>query len=701
MNHAEPAGAGKVTADHLRRGAYLYVRQSSLKQVVNNTESTQRQYALRGRAVALGWGEGQITVIDTDQGQSGASTAGRDGFQRLVSEVSLGRAGIVLGLEVSRLARNNTDWHRLLEICALTQTLILDEDGLYDPRNFNDRLVLGLKGTMSEAELHLLKARLRGGQLSKARRGELKQALPIGYVHDGADHIVKDPDSSVRGAVERVFTLFEATGSARQVVIAFARDRLSFPARIRTGAHKGELTWGPLKHWRVLSLLHNPCYAGAFCYGRKRGARTPEGRATLIDVPRDQWTTLIKDHHPGYIGFDQWEANLAQLAEHAASRGEDRKAGPPREGPALLQGLVICGKCGRRMTVGYRQLRDEIFPDYRCMTQAIQEGSTVCERLPGAGVDAALTRLVFDHLTPLTIDAALQVTDELTARAEEADRLRAAQITRTQHRADLARRRYLAVDPDNRLVADTLEADWNNALREVTAAKDAYDRATREAASLDQSTRDRLTALAGDVQRLWSDPDTPMRERKRIVRLLVTDVTLTRVDQRITAHVRLRGGQHHALALPTPLGKAKSWQTHPDTVALIDQLLDHHTHREIAAILVERGITTGKRNTFTELLVRDVRDNYGLTHRYQRLRDQGLLTFEEYACAIGTSPGTVKIWRRTGLIEGVAYNDKNCYLFHPPGPEHPAPEAAQGIKISDRLAARQASNNAESQRRAV
>ncbi|MGX4694392.1 recombinase family protein [Streptomyces sp. JNUCC 63] len=694
----QPSGGGKVTADHLRRGAYLYVRQSSLKQVVNNTESTARQYALRGRAVALGWNEGQITVIDTDQGQSGATTTGRDGFQLLVSEVSLGRAGIVLGLEVSRLARNSTDWHRLLEICALTGTLILDEDGLYDPRSFNDRLVLGLKGTMSEAELHVLRARLRGGQLSKARRGELKQALPVGYVHDHADRIVKDPDAAVRTAVERVFTLFAATGSARQVVIAFARDKLSFPARIRTGPHKGELVWGPLKHWRVLSLLHNPCYAGAFVYGRRRATRTAQGTFAWATVPRDQWMTLIEDHHEGYLSFAQWEANCQTLAGNAAGHGEDRKAGPAREGPALLQGLAICGKCGRRMTVGYRQYRDEIFPDYRCMTRAIQDGARVCERLPGKAIDTAVTRLLLNTLTPLAVDAALKVSDQLIAQAAEADRLRATHVQRAQHRADLARRRYLAVDPDNRLVADTLEADWNHALREVAAAKETYERAKTEAAPLEQAVRDRLTTLAADVHTLWADPATPMRERKRIARLLITDVTLTRTDQ-ITAQIRLSGGQHHTLTVPIPLSGGKSWQTHPDTVALVDELLDHHTHREIAKILNERGLTSGKGRPFTELLVRDIRDNYQLTHRYQRLRDRGLLTHEEYATAVGTTAQTVKIWRRAGLIDGVPYNDKSCYLYPPPGPD--APHVEMGIKLSDRIAAREAAQSAESQRSAV
>jgi hypothetical protein len=337
------------------------------------------------------------------------------------------------------------------------------------------------------------------------------------------------------------------------------------------------------------------------------------------------------------------------------------------------------------------------------MTKAIQDGGRVCERLPGKAVDRAVTRLLLDTLTPLAVDAALKVTDQLTARAAEADRLRASHVQRAQHHADLARRRYLAVDPDNRLVADTLEADWNHALREVAAAKDTYERAKTEAAPLEQAVRDRLGTLAADVQALWADPDTPMRERKRIARLLITDVTLTRATAitAITAQVRLSGGRHHTLTVPLPLAGGKAWQTHPDTVALIDELLDHHTHREIAKILNQRGLTSGKGQAFTDLLVRNIRDSYGLTHRYERLRERGLLSFEEYAAAVGASVTTIKIWRRTGLIEGIAYNDKNCYLFHPPGPGHPAPDVAQGIKISDRIAAQQAALSAQSQRSAV
>ena len=673
--------AGKVTAAHVRRGAYLYIRQSSLKQVVNNTESTARQYALRSRAVALGWREEQITVIDTDQGRSGASTAGRDGFAQLTAAVSLGQAGIVLGLEVSRLARNSTDWHRLLEICALTGTLILDEDGLYDPRQFNDRLVLGLKGTMSEAELHLLGMRLRGGQLSKARRGELKQMLPIGYVYNPLDQVVIDPDQQVRAAVARVFALFEQTGSARAVVGAFARDNLPFPTLIRKGPHKGELVWEQLRHWRVLSLLHNPCYAGAFCYGRRRTVHTPDGKTGFELLPREAWDTLIPDHHPGYITFEQYEANTAALAANAATRTENRTTGPAREGPALLQGLVVCGRCGRRMTVGYRQHRGQLFPDYRCMNKSIQYGEKVCQVVPGRTLDPAVEQLLLGELTPLAVEACLAVTEEITARAKEADRLRALHVQRARQRADLARRRYLAVDPDNRLVADTLEADWNHALAAARAAQEDYEHAHAAARPLREAEQQRLLALAADVHELWHDPSTPMRERKRIARLLIQDVTLVKNEQ-ITAHVRLSGGRSHTLTIARPLSGGKAWQTHPDTVALIDELLDDHTHRQIAAILNTRGITSGKGLPFHELMVRDIRDQYQLTHRYQRLREQGLLTFAEYAAALATTEQTVKIWRRNGLIQGVPYNERNGYLFHPPGPD--APTVQQGAPYTTR-----------------
>ena len=541
-----------MTGAHLARTAYLYVRQSTLRQVLTNTESATRQYALRQRAIALGWPAEQVVTIDCDQGQSGASAADREGFQRLVAEVGMGRAGIVLGLEVSRLARNNADWHRLLEICALSGTLICDEDGLYDPGEFNDRLLLGLKGTMSEAELHFIRARLRGGQLSKARRGELKMPLPVGLVYDPADRVVLDPDASVRDAISHLFTVFARTGSARAVVQDFARDGLLFPVRIRKGARKGELTWTSLGHWQVLRALHNPRYAGAFAYGRRREARTPDGKKTFLTVPREQWTALFTDAHPGYLTWEQFEANQQLLLANAAAHGQERDRGPAREGSALLQGLAICGRCGRRITVRYHVRRGIQIPDYECVRACIDTGGPRCLTVPGAAVDTAVGQLLLDTVTPLALDVALSVQTELETRADEADTLRRRHVERTRQHADLARRRYLAVDPNNRLVADSLEADWNDALRALRAAEDDYDTAAAKAAeTLSEQNKARIRSLATDFPALWSDPATPPRERKRMTRLVIEDITLAKTDQ-IHLHVRFRGGTTTSLTVPIP-----------------------------------------------------------------------------------------------------------------------------------------------------
>src|SRR5258705_268610 len=345
--------ASKVTAAHLSRRALLYIRQSSLKQVIHNTESAIRQYDLRGKAISLGWASGQITVIDIDQGHSGASAADREGFQQMVAEVSLGRAGIVLGLECSRLARNSADWHQLLELCGMTGTLICDEDGLYDRGTLKDRFVLGLKGTMAEGELIFIKAWLRGGQLSKARRGELIMPLPVGLVYDAAGHVILDPDTAVRGALAHLFTTFEATGSATACVKAFRAAGLSFPWRHLKGPRKGETDWKPLAHHTVLRVLHNPRYAGAFTYGRHAHPKQPNGKTTSRMLPRQEWISFIPGAHPGYITLEQYDANIARLAANAAAHGRDRAAGPPREGPALLQGIIICGRCGGRMNIRY------------------------------------------------------------------------------------------------------------------------------------------------------------------------------------------------------------------------------------------------------------------------------------------------------------------------------------------------------------
>lgn len=678
--------ASKVSAGHLTRSAYLYVRQSTLRQVLTNTESTARQYALRQKAIALGWPADQVITIDVDQGQSGASAADREGFQRLVAEVGMGRAGIVLGLEVSRLARNNADWHRLLEICALSDTLICDEDGLYDPGAFNDRLLLGLKGTMSEAELHFIRARLRGGQLSKARRGELKMGLPVGLVYDPSDKIVLDPDAGVRDAITHLFATFARTGSARAVVAEFNATGLRFPVRVRKGSHKGELVWEPLRHWRVLRVLHNPRYAGAFVYGQRREVRNPAtGKMTTINVPREQWFAFFPDAHPGYLTLEQFEANQATLLANAQAVGRERDKGPAREGTALLQGLAICGICGRRMSVRYHTRRGVEVPDYQCMRECIDAAAPRCQQVPGAGVDAAIGQLLLDAVTPLALEVALSVQAEIEARTDHADQLRRHNLERARHRADLARRRYLSVDPGNRLVADSLEADWNDALRAVQTATEDYQKASANAdAALNEQHQARIRALASDFPALWSDPATPQRERKRMIRLLIEDVTLIKTD-RIHAHVRFRGGQTTSLTLPIPGPAWQLRQTHPDTLAMLDRLLDEHTDAGAAEQLNAAGHRSGQGKPFTGRIVLELRRAHQLPSHAERLRTRGLLTIDELATRLGVHKSTIKAWHRAGLLAAHIANDKHIRLFEPPPPGDTRLVARQGSPIRNRV----------------
>ncbi|OGR09451.1 MAG: hypothetical protein A2341_02225, partial [Deltaproteobacteria bacterium RIFOXYB12_FULL_58_9] len=539
----------KVAARHLKRNAYLYVRQSTLRQVFENTESTERQYALRQRAVALGWPLDRIVVVDSDLGQSGASAVDREGFQKLVAEVGMGRAGIVMGLEVSRLARNSTDWHRLLEICALTDTLILDEDGIYDPAHFNDRLLLGLKGTMSEAELHIMKARLVGGMLNKARRGELQCRLPIGFVYDDAARVVLDPDRQVQQTLRAFFQTFRRTGSATATVKDFRKQGILFPRRAKDGAHKGEVLWGQLEHARALWVLHNPRYAGAFCYGRSR--QRPHAQAGRYHrLPREEWIALIQGAHEGYITWDEFEENQRRLQANSAAHGADRRHSPPREGPALLQGLVVCGTCGLRMTVRYHLRGGQPLPTYVCQRDGIEHAAPICQSIPGASVDEAVGNLLLDAVQPMALEVTLAVNEELQGRIDQADALRRKRVERAQFEVELARRRYMRVDPDNRLVADSLEAEWNEKLRALTQAQEEAERERQaDRVLIDEDQRARILGLATDLPRLWRDPATPAREKKRMLRLLVEDVTLLK-GKELTAHVRFRGGDAKTLSLP-------------------------------------------------------------------------------------------------------------------------------------------------------
>jgi DNA invertase Pin-like site-specific DNA recombinase len=663
-----------------------------MRQVVENIESTKRQYGLRARANALGWTDDHVVVIDSDQGESGTSATWRQGFQQLVTEVGMGRAGIVMGLEVSRLARNNADWHRLLEICALADTLILDEDGVYDPANFNDRLLLGLKGTMSEAELHVLKARLRGGILNKVRRGEYRCVLPTGLVYDEVGSVVLDPDSQVRETVAYFFETFSRVGSAHQTIRVFRNQGLRFPSRLRSHGGDTQVIFRPLTASAALRTLHNPRYAGAYAYGRRSYRRTAEGKRTNRKRDFGDWLACIPDAHPGYITWDRYQANLRLLESNGRGYEMARKS-PPREGSALLQGRAVCGRCGRYFRVTYAERRGGKESRYVCDRANGASAEPSCQSIAGNPIDAAVGMLVAERMTPAAVGLALEIRKEIEARHQEADQLRCRAIERAQVEAELAQRRFMMIDPNNRLVADTLEADWNDKLRVLAEAREERERCRQEdRVAIDGAIRERLIAMTTDFNQLWTDPDTPNRERKRMLSYIIEDATLIKFQEEgITKiHIRFKGGKIETLTTRNPKSSAQKVKTPSEIVELVDRLLDDHIYSEIADLLNERGLRPGgsawpgrENASFCAKRVAYLAHRYDLRSRYDRLRDRGMLTTKEMARRLGAHEQTVVRWGKYGIITRHAYNG-HAYLYEDPGENPPAKHCSRWDRLEDR-----------------
>jgi DNA invertase Pin-like site-specific DNA recombinase len=682
----------KVQSHHLARGAYLYIRQSSLRQVLENVESTKRQYALRSRALALGWRDEQIIVIDHDQGESGASAAWRAGFQQLVTEVGMGHAGIVMGLEVSRLARNNADWHRLLEICALADTLILDEDGVYDPTSFNDRLLLGLKGTMSEAELHVLSARLRGGILNKVRRGEYRCVLPTGFVYDEAGNVVLDPDAQIRAALTYFFATFARVGSASQTVKVFRQEGVLFPSRLPNG---DATVFRPLTASTAMRTLTNPRYAGTYVYGRRYYRRAADGKTTLRRKREcSEWLACIPNAHPGYISWERFQENRHILATNG--RGyEVARMSPPREGAALLQGRAVCGRCGRHFRIRYATRRGRQEAWYVCDRAHGAHGAPHCQSIAGPSIDAAISALVTEQMTPAAVALALDIRRELETRYTEAEQLRTRGIERAQLDAELAQRRFMLVDPSNRLVADTLEREWNDKLRTLAEAREEHERARqRDQIVLDDALRQRFATLTTDFRTLWEDPATPNRDRKRLLASLIEDATLLKLPAAGTTkiHVRFKGGKTETLTTRNPKSSAQQVKTPPGLVECVDHLLDHHIYPEIADMLNEQGLHPGgaarrgrSQARFTAVRVAYLVHAYALRSRYDRLRDRGMLTKREAAARLGIHESTLVRWANCGLVTRHAYN-AHAYLYEVPDPNLPEKHCSRWDRLVDRSA---------------
>jgi hypothetical protein len=523
---------------------------------------------------------------------------------------------------------------------------------------------------MSEAELHVIKARLQGGILNKAKRGELQSPLPVGFIYNPAHQPVLDPDKQVQESLRFFFDSFHRTGSAVAAVKTFHERGLLFPRRLKKGPHKGDLVWAELTHSRTLQVLHNPRYAGAFVFGRTRTRKKADGGETFRKLPPEQWI-LVPGMHPGYISWEQYEENQRRLRENSQAHGADRRKSPPREGPALLQGLVLCGVCGSRMTVRYHYRSTHPVPDYVCQKDGIEHGKPICQSINGAQIDKAISELLIQTVTPMALDVALAVQQEIQTRLDEVDRLRRKQVERARYEADQAQRRYMHVDPANRLVADTLEAEWNSKLRALNEAQQEYERLRQtDHLAVNEAQRARIAALASDFPRLWQDPKTPDREKKRMVRLLLEDVTLLKREQ-IHVHVRFKGGALNSLSLPLPLSAPYLRKTPAVIVGEVDRLLDQHTETEIAAILNGKGLRSGTGQAFTPMMVINIRRNHGLQDRFERIRARGLLTINEIAELFGIVPSAVKDWRDKGLLRAHRYNDKGQCLYEPPADDLP------------------------------
>lgn len=639
----------KISAEHKRKLAYIYLRQSTMGQVRLNQESTERQYALKNRALSLGWPEHQVKVLDNDLGLSGSKSDNREDFKTLVANVSMGRVGAIFALEASRLSRSCTDWHRLLEICALTNTLILDEDGCYNPKDFNDQLLLGLKATMSQAELHFIRARLIGGKINKAKKGELRFPLPVGYCYDSQGQTVFDADEQVRECIALVFSQFKECGSAYGVAHFFRKKNISFPKRSYGGAWSGKLIWAQLTLARVLGILKNPSYAGAYTYGRYSSNKflSDEGQVKekIVKLPQSEWRVLIKDHHEAYISWDEYMDNQNRLRKNQTNSKETVLPGPAREGLAMLHGLLLCSYCGRRITVRY-QGKGKVRPYYQCNSKRKDGLATKdCLGFLCEPVDQAIIKRALEIIEPEQIHLAIKAIENIEHRQNTLDKQWQLKLQRAEYEADLAQRRYEEVDPSNRLVAATLEKRWNQALEDLEQLKIQASENELNSFSGDISIRKaELLELAKDFPRLWECDSTKNKDRKRILRLLIKDIAVKKNCDKNEAElfIRWQGGSNEEMSVTLPSKSWEKWRHSPSTIERVRQLAQNMTDPEIVDQFNRESLKSNKGNPYTVSSIRWIRHTNNIPSYNQR--KPGELTITEVAAKFNVSHYVVRYW---------------------------------------------------------
>ncbi|MBL0379921.1 MAG: recombinase family protein [Desulfofustis sp. PB-SRB1] len=646
----------KIQPTHLQRQAFVYVRQSTASQVEYNKESTQRQYQLKDRAIELGWPHQRVKIIDEDLAQSGADSMHRTGFTMMTSEVALGRVGLLLSLEVSRVARNNSDWYRLLDLCSVTNTLIGDGDGLYHPGLFNDRLLLGMKGTMAEAELHVIRARLDGGIRNKAARGELRRGLPVGFVWGEQDgEVLMHPDQAVCGAIQTIFDKFPQVGSARQVWLWFRSQQLLFPLQ---SSMAPEIQWVTPSYHAIHSVLTNPTYAGVYTYGKTKQDRFVDANGQVKKrvkrKPRSQWSVFIHDHHEGYIDWETYEMIQERLAKNTRPISH-HESGAVREGTALLQGIATCGNCGRRLKVYYQGRNCS--PGYYCPANKLMEGrGKFCMRVGGVALDAAVADAFLEAISPAAAEAALLAEKNIEAEHDRAIEQWRLQLERFRYEAERAERRFKAVEPENRLVARSLERQWEQSLKALEdAEKDFEQRKRRYPKTLTQEQKALVQILSGDLQKVWYAPTITSRDKKELLQVVLQEVNITVDRTNDIAHLLVRWKTEAVLKIDVPLPRrsAPPIRTKQDTIDLVRRLAEYYTDAIIAGILNRQERRTAGGLEFTANRVGNLRRYWNIPNfDGNKPGDGELVTIQKAAEILELAPSTLHRWLSDGFIGG-------------------------------------------------